>query len=124
MLPAGRALHRHPALLVLLGIAVVSYEAVPRIDDGAENLRTVHLTMPDEREIMEGAMQMVERGDLHFGVPVYPGFYPYQVGLVRLIVGAHVKTAVMATRILSLAYTAAALVLAFFLFGRLSGERW
>lgn len=113
-----------PTLLVLVGLAYLSIRAAPRISDGSDDLRRVHAVMSDEALILENVWAMVERGDLHHGVKVYPGLYPYTVALVDLASDAPAKTVVERTRWLSLLTTWLALLLPFVLLARLADSAW
>jgi hypothetical protein len=114
-----------PSLLVALGILFLMTQAIPRMRDGAYDLRQVHHAMNDESLILERVWEMVDKGDLHHRVGAYPGLYPYAAAVVRWAsLDSPPKVVIIATRWMSLYAMIAALVLTFIMFGRLAENPW
>jgi len=100
--------------------------AVPRLNDGSKDIRHVVLAMQDEFTILISVWSMVDRGDLNHGVGVYPGLYPYTVGMVKWLSGdqASQGSLIRRTRRLSLAVMVLSLIVAFILVERISKNSW
>lgn len=111
------------SLLTVLGILFLLHHAIPRLEDGAEDIRHAHQAMQDESVILGKTWEMVDRGDLRHGIEVYPGFYPYQVALIRWLTrGAEARTTILATRWWSLVVMVLALLVTTLAFGAGTGS--
>ena len=79
--------------LVLTSVLLVA-QAWPLMDDGAQELRQVHLAMNDEELILSRVWSMVDKGGVNHGVAVYPGLYPYTVAAARILIGPDAPIAI------------------------------
>lgn len=80
--------------------------------------------MHDESLILESVWAMVDRGDINPQIAVYPGFYPYQAALVRILAGPDPRRTILATRIWSLFTMVLALLIPFSILSRLPSGPW
>jgi hypothetical protein len=70
--------------LVLGGILFMTISAMPRSPDRSEDLHQVFHVISDETLIVERTWAMVERGNMDYGIAVYPGLSPYVVAIMKL----------------------------------------
>lgn len=114
-----------PSVATTLVTAYLLFHALPRMEEGSESLRHVYHALHDEGVILEGTWKMVDRGGLSHGIKVYPGFYPYQVALIRAgLRDQPPRASIVATRWWSLLVMVAALWVTFLGFGRVAEAPW